>query len=145
MSGFNTSGLSDFTKDLLDLAQNQFPKETKKFLREEGTKLNRKTKALAKQRVKKKSGNYIKGFKRGKPYKHNPTESYAVRVYNYQPHAHLIEDGHVMLDHKKQTVKNGEKFVKGKKVLTDASNSFEGQFENDVEKFVDDMLEKGLS
>lgn len=151
--GFDFSELSAFTQHLVDLAQEQFPKEMKQFLRKQGSELNKQTKALARERVGKKGKGgsdkptdkrYLTGFKRGKAYKHEASNSFAIRVYNTRPHAHLIEYGHVMLDHDKKPVQNGERFVKGKFVLRDASRAFRQQFEENIEEFVDEMLTKGL-
>lgn len=151
--GFDLSELSDFSRHLLDLAQDRFPAETKQFLRKQGSELNKQTKTLAKERVGKKgkgSGDkpadkrYLAGFKRGKAYKHEASNSFAIRVYNTRPHAHLIEYGHVMLDHDQKPVQHGERFVKGKFVLRDASQAFAAQFEANLEGFIDDMLDKGL-
>lgn len=133
----------------------QFPKEGKNFLQNKGTELNRQTKKLAKQRVgkngkgpdKDKPANkrYISGFKRGKAYKHEASGSFAVRVYNSRPHAHLLEYGHVQLTHEKTPPKTGERFVKGFHVLRNSSNAFEPKFNADVEEFFDNLLDKGLS
>ena len=151
--GFDLSELSDFSRHLLDLAQDRFPAETKQFLRKQGSELNKQTKALAKERVGKKgkgSGDkaadkrYLSGFKRGKAYKHEASNSFAIRVYNTRQHAHLIEYGHVMLDHDQKPVQHGERFVKGKFVLRDASQAFISQFEESLEGFIDDMLDRGL-
>lgn len=152
-SGFDISELTRFTQHLMDLGQKQFPKETKIFLREEGNKLNKKTKDLAKVKVgikgkskvvKKANKRYLSGFKRGKVYLHEPTKSYAIRVYNYRPHAHLIESGHIMLTKDKKPVSRGKEFIEGRSVLNDSSEKFKGEFINDVENFVDELLDKGL-
>lgn len=150
----------DFT-ELLAMAEcfsnieEQFPKESKEFLRKQGTELNRQTKKLAKQRVGKNgkgpdkdkptNKRYISGFKRGKAYKHEASSSFAVRVYNSRPHAHLLEYGHVQLTHEKTPPKNGERFVKGFHVLRDSANAFEPKFNADVEEFFDNLLDEGLS
>ena len=56
----------------------------------------------------------------------------------------MIEYGHVMLDHDQKPVQHGERFVKGKFVLRDASQAFISQFEESLEGFIDDMLDRGL-
>lgn len=152
--GLDTTELELFTETLLNTANNQFPNETKAFLQKKGTELNRSTKKIAKKRIKKNRisrqekyphKKYINGFKRGKVYKYYTDNSYAVRVYNSRPHAHLIEYGHVQLDHDRNPVKNGERFVRGYYVLRDAASMFEPKFNEDVECFIDDMLKKGLN
>lgn len=137
--GFDLSELSDFTNDLLKLAEVQFPKESRKFMQLEGNKLRKITAATGRKVVKRKSGAYLKGIKRGKVYKYKG-EQVAVRVYNSSPHAHLIEDGH------RQVTKDGKEvgFVRGAKVFEKSRKEFEQQFIQDCEEFVDDMLSKGL-
>lgn len=153
-TGFDDIELLALSKSLNNIGK-QFPGESGEFLRQQGTSLNRQTKKLARQRVGKKGKGpekdkpakerYINGFKRGKVYKHDPTNSFAIRVYNNRPHAHLIEYGHVQLTHDRQTPKNGERFVKGYHVLRDSASAFEPKFNADVEEFIDDLLDKGLS
>lgn len=153
-NGLDITELNIFNDQLLGLAQQQFPSETKKFLRKEGTNLNKKVKAVAKSRVGKNgkgkkskpaAKRYLSGFKRGKVYRHAPSDSYAVRVYNSRPHAHLIEYGHRQLDKEQKPVKNGKKFVPARPVLEDAARAFEPDFEHDVDTFINELLEKGLS
>ena len=152
-AGFDLTELELFGNSLLDVADRQFPNETKTFLRKKGTELNQAAKKTAKERVGKngkgkqeKTANkrYLNGFKRGKVYKHAASNSFAVRVYNSRPHAHLIEYGHVQLDHDKNPVKNGERFVRGFHVLRDAASIFEIKFSEDAEDFIDDLLDRGL-
>ena len=137
--GIDMSGLTEFTQDLMNLASKKMPKETRKFLQKEGNKLRAITRKNAKQRVKKKTGNLIKGIKRGKVYKYEG-EGLSVRVYNSSPHAHLIEDGHRLVS------KSGKElgFVKGKRVFKDSAESFTSEFVDDCETFINDLLEGGL-
>lgn len=143
---FDFSELDEFEQDLLDLAGTvKNGKEAKRFLRNTGNKLKRRTIKLAKQRVNEKSGNLLKGIKRGKPYKWRGDggESWAVRVYGGKPayHAHLLEYGH-------RIVKNGKEygFAKGYHFFEDAAKNFErDEWEDEVEKFIDQLLdEKGF-
>ena len=138
-AGFDFSELSDFQKDLLNLAKNTMPSETKKFMKKEAGKLARKAKAVAKRETKKKTGNYIKGFKAGKVYYFGG--DLCCRAYNSAPHAHLVEYGH------KKLSKGGKDlgFTPGKYPLKKASDSFENEFAGDLETFIDDVLDKGLS
>jgi hypothetical protein len=136
---FDISELDEFTKELLELAEEKMPNETKKFLQAEGNKLKRLTAKKAKQLVKKKSGNYLKGIRRGKVYKYQGDQT-SIRVYNNAPHAHLIEHGH------RQVTEDGKEvgFVKGYRVFEKAAKEFEQEYISDCEQFVDDLLEKGL-
>ena len=157
--GFDMSELSGFSRHLLDLAQDRFPAETKQFLRKQGSELAKQTKALARERVGKNGKGpvdtykgvkktakvrYLSGFSRGKVYMEQSANSFSVDVHNGRPHAHLIEYGHTMLDHDRKPVQSGERFVKGKFVLRDASQAFKPQFEEAIEGFIDDMLDRGL-
>lgn len=132
--GLEMQGLDDLESSLLEMTQQQQPTETKKFLRKQGTKLKRLTIKKAKSLVNKKTGNYLKGIKRGKPYKYQSKEM-AIRVYNSMPHAHLIEDGHRIV------TKNGEEvgFKRGKKVFKKSLNEFEEKFIEDVKDWLDEV------
>lgn len=152
-NGFDTRELSKFQNDLLNLATKQMPRESEKFMSDEGFKLKKETKKVAKEKVKKITGNYLKSIKKGKTYKYSGT--LAIRVYSYAPHAHLIEHGHrqVLNPPKKEgkgVIRGKGKgkqisFVEGKRVFETAKEAFENDFYEDAQKFVDNMLEKGLS
>lgn len=133
-------GLTEFQKDLLDVAQNKLPKESLRVMRKIGSKARTKVARKARSTVKKKTGNYHKGFKRGKAFK-DSEEKYVVRVINSQPHAHLIEYGH------QQVTKDGRNagFVAGKSVLANGMGDFDssGVFEEELLDWLDDLLESG--
>ena len=57
--GFEVSGLDEMT-NALGQVQELYPKEIKKFMQSEGTKLKNRTLKTAKSNVKKKMGNYFK-------------------------------------------------------------------------------------
>ena len=63
---FDTRELDAYARELERTARDA-PKTQKKFMRQEGSKLLRRTKSEAK-RVKVKTGNYKKSIKRGKFY-----------------------------------------------------------------------------
>ncbi|WP_432408556.1 HK97 gp10 family phage protein [Wukongibacter sp. M2B1] len=134
--GFNVKDLDDFTKDLLAVAQDlDKGRHSKKFLRKEGNKLKRRTKKLANQRVKEDKGNYHKSIKRGKVYKYQG-KSLSVRCYSSDNKAHLIEDGHRIVD--RNNKEHG--FMQGKHVFKDAEKNFRNEFIDDCEEFIDDLL-----
>lgn len=137
MDDFKFDEFKKLEKEVLRLAK-KYPKETKKFLQTQGNKLKQTAVKIAKSKVKKKTGNYQKGFKRGKVYKYNDTED-SVRIYNSMPHAHLIEYGHVLKD------KNGKEhgFVKGLNVLEKASREYHDKFVAATEDFIDDVIKNG--
>ena len=127
--------LDQLSKDLLKLANGiKDGKETKKFLKKEGIKIKNNTISTAKSRVKKKTGNYIKGIKSGKVYEYQG--AYACRTYSTAPHAHLIEYGHNVVDR----VGGKHEFKDGYSVFLSAKKDFEKEFESDTEKFLDDIL-----
>lgn len=135
---FDTREIDKFEKDLIKIANEIIPKESKKFLREEGTKLRKKTLSNAKQKVKKKSGKYHKSIKRGKVYTYDVNGALSIRVYSNAPHAHLIEYGH------RQVSKNGVEsgFVEGKHVFEKSKNEFESEFNSSCEGFAEDILKE---
>lgn len=139
MDGFDIKELTKLERDILDTAQKHLPKETKKFLRDEGGKLRKVTLSVAKSKVKKKTGNYFKSIKRGKVYRYRGTGDLSIRAYSGAPHAHLIESGH------RQVTKGGAEvgFVQGKRVFETASKQFEEQHYADTQKFIEEALEKG--
>lgn len=143
-TGFDTKELTKFERELLDLAKRKMPKESKKFLRDQGKKLRKDTLAIAKTRVRKKSGNLYKGIKTGKIYTFRGNGGLSIRVYGGKPayHIHLLEYGHRITKGK-----DGPEigFVKGKYFFKDSAKDFEPKHYNDVQKFLDSTLEKGLS
>ncbi|MDU0200161.1 HK97 gp10 family phage protein [Paenibacillus sp. MAH-36] len=137
MSNGDMRELDEFVRHLVSVAAERLPRESKKFLREEGTKLRKITLARAKSSVKKKTGNYYKSIKRGKVYDYDGVPS--VRVYSKSPHAHLIEDGHRIVG--PDGTEHG--FQPGLKVFEKASNDFEEEYVNDTEAFIDKLLREG--
>ncbi|MED1953794.1 HK97 gp10 family phage protein [Brevibacillus centrosporus] len=136
---FDIGELDEFVVELLELAEEKMPNETKKFLQREGNKLRKYTLKKAKSLVKKDTGNYFKGIKRGKIYVYN-YDQMSVRVYGSSPHSHLIEYGH------RQVSQDGKEngFVKGFRVFDKTSHEFEQEFIRDTEDFIDELLDKGL-
>lgn len=142
--GFEIDGLDELT-DNLKLIQSNYPKEVKKFMQNEGTKLKNRTLKKAKKSVKKKTGNFFEGIKRGKYYKYNATGADSIRVYAGRPafHAHLLEKGHRMVSHSREVI--GE-YVKGHHIFEVSANEFEATYNDDCDKFADKIateLNKG--
>ncbi|MEK4247597.1 HK97 gp10 family phage protein [Psychrobacillus sp. FSL K6-2684] len=135
---FELEGLTDFQNDLLEVAQRKLPKESFKIMRKVGSKARTVVAREARSKVKKKSGNYHKKFKRGKVFRDRDGDI-IVRVINSSHHAHLIEDGHRMV------TKSGDEvgFVPGKKVVEHGINNFNssGQFEELISDWLDDLLD----
>lgn len=132
-------GLTEFQKDLLEVAQVKLPKESYKIMRKIGSKARTKIAREARSKVKKKTGNYHKRFKRGKVFK-DAEGKYVVRVINSAPHAHLIEHGH-------RVVRGGVEigFAPGKKVMDAGARNFNssGEFEKMLSDWLDEELTKG--
>ena len=130
--GFEISGLDEMT-EALGKVQELYPKEIKKFMQSEGNKLKKETKKRAKSSVKKRTGNYLKGIKRGKYYKYsNGADS--IRVYAGKParHGHLMEYGHKTKSGSKTTAYH---------VFKTSADEFESTYEKDCEKFADTIIE----
>lgn len=136
----DSSNLLAAAKHWSAVAKN-LPQKEKQFLRKEGTKLQKKTKAQAKQatrsagRLKVKTGNYVASIKRGKVYDYQGRM--AVRVYSYAPHGHLIEDGHRMVLHDGTEVG----FVPGFHVFEIAGKAFSPEYLTDIDDFLDKTVE----
>ena len=58
-----------------------------------------------------------------------------IRVYGGAPHSHLIENGHINKD---------GSFTPGKYVFKKGYENFKGKFVDNIEQFVDEVLDKGL-
>jgi len=133
-------GLTQFQQDLFDVATKKLPKEAPKLMRKIGSKARTTVAKKARSLVKKKTGMYHKKWKRGKVFIGYRGEI-VVRVYNSSPHAHLIEDGHRMVDHEGN--ETGD-FVPGKKPLDKGIREFEnsGDVEKETVKWLDELLRK---
>jgi hypothetical protein len=136
--GFDIHEFTNFEKSLLRLANDTMPKETRKHLQSQGTKLKKVTLAKAKSKVKKGKGDYYKSIKRGKVYKYN--DALSIRCYSSDPKAHLLENGH------RQVAKDGQEigFVPGYHVFEEAEKEYQSTFYNETEKFIDSVIDKGL-
>ena len=161
-TGFFYDELTDFQKDMMDLALKGFPKETDKFLRQEGRKLTALQKRIARQDVGttkgikkgwKKATSYMAGFRTSKIFIRDDIKK--VSAHNKAPHAHLVEYGHMQIprSEKRATTKEGRKaqykkrkaakdtkYTHGKYVITASYNEFKHQFASDCEKFTDDVF-----
>jgi len=131
--------LDKFSKEILNAAMN-FKKgtEAKKFMRREGSKLRKKTKAKAKLLVGKKTGRYLKSIKRGKVYNYKGEKDLSIRAYSTDNKAHLIEKGHIIKS------RDGKEhgFKKGEYIFEKSNNEFEDQFYEDCSEFIDYMLDE---
>lgn len=131
--GLDVSELSAFADELGRAARNA-PQKAKRLMQTQGTRLKAKTSSFAKQRVKKKTGNYLKSIKRGKVYTYRSDNTHAIRVYSAAPHAHLIESGHRVVSHGYDAG-----FQPGKHVFEDARKAYQPTFERACEDFLDEV------
>lgn len=140
--GFEVSGLDEFTKDMLSLAQETLPKESKKFLKKNANQLKTASKKKAKSLgIIENSGSFYNGFKSGKVYKYSGNLS--CRAINNSPHAHLLENGHLQTN--KDGTSVGKGFVPGFHYMQRATEEFQNKYYENCESFIDDMLKnKGL-
>lgn len=139
MALFEIDGLDELVSTM-DLVSKNYPKEVKKFMQSEGTKLKNRTIKKAKATVGVKTGNFLEGIKRGKYYKYRENGADSIRVYAGRPayHAHLIEHGHDMVTHSGKKVGR----VQGYHIFKTAADEFESTYEADGEKFADKIAEQ---
>lgn len=140
--GFEVNGLDEFVKDMLSLAQDTLPNESKKFLKKNANQLKTSSKNKAKSLgIIEDTGSFYNGFKAGKVYKYEGNLS--CRAINSSPHAHLLENGHIQTDKAGNSV--GKGFVPGFHYQQRATEEFQNKYYNNCENFIDDMLKnKGL-
>ena len=129
-------GITDLQRDLLRTAQ-QTPKNAKKIMNKIGSKATSKVRKKSKSLVKKKTGKFQKKWKKGKVFLDSDGK-WVVRVINSAPHAHLIEDGHVL-----KIGGQVKGFVPGKKVLEKGMQEFYSS--GDITKIVSELLDDLLS
>lgn len=149
MDGFIFDEIGDLEKDILNLAKDQFPKETQKFVISEARKGKEIVKNIAKSELGKKTGNYLKGIKTGKS---GLKDKFSYKFYNDSKHGHLIEDGHFNVARGENKNKGGSRrsgvggakngFVEGKKIFLKAQVQMESEFAKDVDTFISNLVEK---
>ena len=134
---FDTKDLDNLASDLAYVSKAlKAEKETKKFLRDQGKELNKENKKQANLlMINKKTGNFKKGFKKGKVYKYQG--NLTIRAYNSSPHAHLLEFGH------RKVTQSGDEigFTEGYHFMEKARNIYGSKYEEAVEEFIDDLLQ----
>ena len=151
--GIDLSELDEFTDRLIQSSK-EAKKTQRRFLQQQGNKLKRKTKAQARASgIKTKTGNYMKGIKRGKVWS-SRNGAQSVRVYSNAPHAHLIEEGHDQVVNPGKGKGNGRGVrpgkgigrtvghVEGREVFLKAGEAFEPEYERACEEAIDEMISK---
>lgn len=159
MSGFDFSQLSDFAKDTINIAQNVYPRESKKFLKKQAEKVAEKLQANISTTTKKKTGRLSRAAAPGKPYIFKGGDEMALSIRGYlknrpktepensAPHAHLLDFGHNIIPRGKKGKSNtsggpilGK--VKGREFIKKTQNEFESEFLSECEAFASDIFYK---
>ena len=143
-NGFDMREFEQYEKDLIALATEKLPKQSKKFLKKEANKLSKKQKEEIKSfgigdtgEMKKE---IISRSKSGKVYKYSGDLS--CRAFNSHPLAHLLDQGFI---HKGGKNHDGEEtFVAGYNFIKKAEDKFKSDYYQDVEDFIDNMIDEGL-
>lgn len=143
--GIDLSELDAFTDRLIQSSK-EASKAQRKFLQQQGNKLKRKTIQKARAEVNKtrvvrptyerEAGTYHKSIKRGKVYMKNGAQ--CIRVYSYDPVAHLIEGGWTP----KARDGSSGKHQKGADIFSDTFDAFAPEYERASEEEVDEMIRK---
>lgn len=136
--GFDCEGIEELIKNFSDI-QKLFPKEADKLLKKAGNKAANRMRKAYRKKTKKRTGNLLKGVKRGKPYTYAKDER-QVRVSNKAKHAHLIEYGHNQTGHLPDKKDTGE-FIKGRYIVKEEQNAINQEFYEALDGFLDDFLE----
>ena len=143
--GIDLSELDEFTDRLIQSSK-EANKVQKKFLRDQGTKLRRKTAQRARANVQKvrverpkyvrEARQYHKSIKRGKL--HTRNGAMRIRVYSGDPIAHLIEGGWT------PRARDGSRGTKqpGKGIFEKSYEAFAPEYESDAEEMIDEMIRK---
>ena len=143
MNGIDISQLQDFERDLINVANDIKGKESKKFIKKEGGKLNKENKhSLKSSGAATGSGitesKILASLKSGKAYKYNG--SWSNRAYSSNPLTHLLEMGFI---HKGgfKTKTGIETFIPGYHFMENAQERFENIFVEDCRDFVVEVFE----
>lgn len=134
--------LTEFQRDVIKSANENYPREAKNFMQRAGNALAKSVRAGYRAKTGRKTGNLRRGVKRGPAYKWNGNE-WQVRVYNRAPHAHLLEYGHRFRTIKRRGWKYTGQYIKGRHVVGSAAEAFPPVFNEMCENFVDEFLQKG--
>lgn len=137
---FDAKEMRKFADQLAQTGDKVVRRELYKFLKKETEKQAKVVIMNAFERVSYQTGNYWSGLKVGKRYKIRDGGIYAQRVYAGKPayHAGLVEFGHQMSGWAARGGKTRQ--FDGKKVFTDAHDTFQPTFEQDAEAWVTTLL-----
>lgn len=145
--GLDINELTNFEKDLMKFANDTMPKESRKFIKQQGTKLTKKNKEVFKNCGigTGDSKEFEKNFKTGKVYKYDG--AYSVRAFNgdvvtskdgkYYSLGGILNNGFI---HKARD--GSETFVPGYHFMEKARKDFQNTYYDECEKFVDKIIDK---
>lgn len=148
MMDIDNRELLEFADGLVEIV-NDYPKEAKKFLKDEAKELRKITANEMSRQVKRRTGHLRRGIKTGRVYRYRENDNLSIRVYAGKPayHAHLIDRGHkivVPYNWKKKPRISGGGEVKGKAkarpFFKPAAEKFEDKFKNDCQEFLDNLI-----
>lgn len=137
----DTSDLDQFSKDLLKMANEQLPRESRKFLQKEAEKLKKKTLNKVQSLTDNKTGDCYKEIKTSNVYSDGGRNNNSIKVYVDSEEAYSIEYGY------RQVSEDGSEssFVEGKNIFEKTKNEFQSEFESDCDEFLSDTILGGLS
>lgn len=135
---FELSGLDEFEKTLIDMIEVKYPEEVKKILYELAEELKEEAKRRTPIGTKKKSKTkrLANKWKVGKVRKANG--EFYIEVKNTAPHAHLIEDGHMIVGKDGST----HGWWEGKHMLLVSVKKLEERLEPRLQAWLNKMLEE---
>lgn len=141
--GLDTRQLAQLAKDLTEVAE-LYPDRAKKHLQTEGNKVKNRLRAETKAATVKRTGNLLKGIRRGGVRKTGGDME--VTVSSKAPHAHLIEKGHVQYKpvpgkSRKHQVKT-EQYVPGRYPAKKTADAMEPEIRRDALTLVDEVLRR---
>lgn len=141
--GFDCSELFDFSEKLLAQPK-ELEKAQKKLLRDQGSKLRRKTAqqarasvnrtAVKREKYEREAGHYHKSIKRGRVY--TKLGQMRIRVYSNDPIGHLVEKGWTP---KARDGSHGKKQL-GREVFDKTAQDFDEQFQQAAEDALDEVI-----
>lgn len=138
---FDVKGLDDLSLSVRRLAQDA-PNETKREFKRLAFKMRASCLKRIDERTDQITGKLVKkGVRvdRIKQYGHN----LSVDIYGDQPHFHLIENGHEIID---QRTGENKGFVPGFNCMSDTITEYKAKYPDELEQMVDRIIRRsGLS
>lgn len=147
------TSLTQFKKELLDAVNKKYPKETKKFIKNQARKCSKLAKKIAKQEIGTNKGkrkdwvdtkSYHKRFDSSSVYEKG-TGEICCKAFNNARHAKLIEFGHLNVPRgegknksPRRSGKSGTSvgFTQGKFIMKKAEMQYINTFQSEAEEFL---------